>query len=77
MRKEEVLLGMKFKLTGSRKSLKAVLQDEEGWGINDIHNYIEKSVVNEYSAVVDTDDPKSPILKKLLKEHKVTMVAAN
>jgi division protein CdvB (Snf7/Vps24/ESCRT-III family) len=32
---------LKVKLTGSRKDLKAVLQSEEGWGINDVQNYIK------------------------------------
>jgi hypothetical protein len=42
----------KFKLTGPLKGLKAVLQDEEGWGINDLHNYIEESVVTEGKVIV-------------------------
>ena len=33
----------KVKLTGSRKDMEAVLQSEDGWGINDLHNYIEET----------------------------------
>ena len=51
----------KFKLTGPLKGLKAVLQDEEGWGINDLHNYIKEAkeeVDVEDNEEVDVDIEK-------------------
>ena len=78
----EMLMGMfdKLGLENNVEKSDALAKYINSWfeNLNFVNEAEEVDVEDneEVTAVVDTDDPKSPILKKLLKKHKVTMVAA-
>lgn len=61
-------------MQGKRKDLEKVLADSEyGWDDPGLADYIEESAIKEAKVVVDATDPKSPVLKKLLKKHNVKL----